>query len=51
MRVLEGWLPPLAVAALALAVYANSLDNSFHFDDQHSLDDLADALKVALRHP
>ena len=37
MRVLEGWLPPLVVAALALAVYANSLDNSFHFDDQHSL--------------
>ena len=37
MRKLEYWLPHLAIVVLAAGVYANSLGNSFHFDDQHSL--------------
>ena len=32
----NGWL---AVAAACVLVYANGLDNSFHYDDEHSIED------------
>lgn len=34
----KGWLrPAVLMAVVSVALYANSLDNAFHFDDEHSI--------------